>query len=367
MGARMIGILVAENKPPFQEKKFYARLGRCAASQNLALIVFSASAVDWENNQVVGYRYETEDGAWKKGKYALPDIIYDRFFCHLATSDVRCWISNVKKIRAMKPSRLLGNPIAGKWRMHRILSRHHEIKPYLPASVPYRGFETFIHWLQHRRHAVLKPVSGSCGRGILLVQAMGSGRFFVQGRDANNQVIQRYFSRASQLHDWIKHFMHGRPYIVQQYLTLTNHDQRTYDIRALVQKNEKGCWQLTGTAVRVGALGGLTSNLSGGGTAVRTVPFLQTLFPKSKAEQIYADICRLSAVIPPFLEQYFGRLAELGIDYGIDRDGRIWVLEVNSKPGRSVFEYIGDRAACHAAIIRPLSYARYLVDRQLGG
>ncbi|WP_277714094.1 YheC/YheD family protein [Paenibacillus mucilaginosus] len=71
--------------------------------------------------------------------------------------------------------------------------------------------------------------------------------------------------------------------------------------------------------------------------------------------------CRLAAELPEALEAGYGRFAELGIDFGVDRDGRLWLLEVNSKPGRSVFTLLGDARAAEAALLRPLQYAASLL------
>ena len=58
--------------------------------------------------------------------------------------------------------------------------------------------------------------------------------------------------------------------------------------------------------------------------------------------KIIQTIRDLSAQLPSLLEEGFGRLGELGIDFGVDTKGRVWILEVNSKPGRRAFTLTGD-------------------------
>lgn len=362
-----LGIMVAEKEPPFQESMYYKRMQAYGSRQKLNVIVFSAASINWDAKQVNGFRYHAVRKEWQERKMPLPHVIYDRMFHQNVSSIPRELASNVKRLREQKPSRLLGNPIAGKWRMQCILRRNSAFKKYLPATTPYYGSHSLTEWLQYRREAVLKPVSGSHGSGILHIKMAGVHEYDVKGRDANNQLLEHKFTASPALYTWIKHFINNRPYIIQQYLELLDHHEKTYDIRALVQKNQRGLWQLTGTAVRTGSANGFTSNLRGGGKAAATVPYLQAIFPKKTVLHLYESICRLSAMLPPFLESYFGRLAELGIDFGVDRSGRLWILEVNSKPGRSVFQLIGDQTAKRNAIMHPLNYARYLVDRQLGG
>jgi plasmid maintenance system antidote protein VapI len=79
------------------------------------------------------------------------------------------------------------------------------------------------------------------------------------------------------------------------------------------------------------------------------------------AKRLLADVQRLSARIALRLEQRFGRLAELGLDYGIEPDGTLWLLEANAQPGRRAFE--GDPEAARLASLRPIQYASLLANR----
>lgn len=69
----------------------------------------------------------------------------------------------------------------------------------------------------------------------------------------------------------------------------------------------------------------------------------------------------LSLTITRALEERYGRLGELGIDYGIDRSGNIWLLEVNSRPGRASFFQTRQPKCAFRSVNRPLEYARYLM------
>jgi hypothetical protein len=115
-------------------------------------------------------------------------------------------------------------------------------------------------------------------------------------------------------------------------------------------------------AVRRGQDGSLTSNLHGGGIAEPAGPFLARQFDAEKARSILSKLRELSVEIPEALENCHGRLAELGIDFGVDIQGNIWILEVNSKPGRSIFTYLEDPQARSKAVTNPIHYARFLLQ-----
>lgn len=54
-------------------------------------------------------------------------------------------------------------------------------------------------------------------------------------------------------------------------------------------------------------------------------------------------------------EQIDGTLGELGLDIGVDRNGRVWLFEVNAKPGRHIFLHPSLREAGRMS-------AKYITD-----
>jgi glutathione synthase/RimK-type ligase-like ATP-grasp enzyme len=177
--------------------------------------------------------------------------------------------------------------------------------------------------------------------------------------------VEKNFANENHALHWIREFTGQRGYIIQPFLHLYSRKGRSFDIRVLMQKNEKGLWMGTGIAVREGAAGSMTSNLHGGGKALPVLPYLSGQFGADQTERITEVLRQLSEMIPPILESHFGRLGELGIDFGIDTNGDIWLLEVNSKPGRTSIRQAGDPVSAVLASENPLRYARYLLLRQL--
>ncbi|MDU5948384.1 MAG: YheC/YheD family protein, partial [Paenibacillus macerans] len=60
----------------------------------------------------------------------------------------------------------------------------------------------------------------------------------------------------------------------------------------------------------------------------------------------------------------FGPLCELALDLAINKQGHIYVLEVNPKPAREVFMKSGDPDAYRKAIVRPLEYAMWVYKQK---
>lgn len=361
-----LGVMVCRRtgSPPFAEKEYLREL--CLASSCLGITVFVFFPEDKPdsvklNHLISGYTYRR--GGWEKRNFPVPDIIYDRclFKNTDETSSAAAFLSDLPYGRWSMWSR--GLP--GKIRVYNLLKREQCLSPYLPHTLSYNGSESLNQALSlFDGKLFLKPSGGSHGKHTLYVHCTGNEETVLQGRDRSNSIFKMTLPTC-ELSSWVKKFTGRRRFIIQPYLKLTSCAGKPYDVRVLVQKNARGRWATTGMAVRQGPAEGMTSNLHGGGTALPVPSFLESQFSAPVSDNIIACINQLSDLIPPILEGGFGRLGELGIDFGIDCFGKVWLLEVNSKPGRRAFRQTGDIPAAKLSVENPLRYARYLLLRQL--
>ncbi|MFD0679593.1 MULTISPECIES: YheC/YheD family endospore coat-associated protein [unclassified Paenibacillus] len=382
-----LGIMTTqiEGNPPFLNRGFYRRLTLAGIHAGFTVFVFSPQSIDWLTGKVRGYAYDSTTNQWLSRYSPFPNVVYDRcFFTNRQQYNEHR--TAVRRLREQHRSVFfLGYGLRGKWEVQHMLEQDGSFNSYLPRTEAMRSLRSVADWLRADDEVLLKPQSGSQGRGVLLVQRCGTGAadaqatagaaaqagasapaaapaFTVRGRDAHNRHVGRSFADAPALLRWLRRFTAQRSYLLQQYLLLQTRTGDAYDVRSLVQKNGAGLWQVTGMAVRRGQGGSLTSNLHGGGIVELAVPFLTRQFDPDTASSIVNKLHDLSLLIPEALEKYHGRLAELGIDFGIDVEGKIWILEVNSKPGRSIFTYLQDNHARIKALTHPIRYARYLLQ-----
>ncbi|MFC0214093.1 YheC/YheD family protein [Paenibacillus chartarius] len=304
-------------------------------------------------------------GGWRLADVPLPDYIYDRHFAANA-AEQSVYREALRELSAApgRVKRLLGAGLPGKRAVQRMLAKDAELSRYLTPTELFRSPRRLLALLDRYGELFLKPDGGSQGRGAFHIGlGDGSDRITVCGRTASNERFAYSFSERAAFIDWIHRRVQARPYLIQPYLTLYDRAGSPFDIRCLVQKDDSGQWQRTGMAVRRGVPGSVTANLHGGGEAEPAEPFLASEFGKETAKRIEGRLQQLSEIVPIVLESQCGRLVELGIDFGIDRSGRIWLLEVNSKPGRSCFARIGSPHTRRASVENPLRYARSLLRR----
>ncbi|MGG4552072.1 YheC/YheD family protein [Paenibacillus humicus] len=363
----IIGIMVSEcaGPLPFAEAAFCRQLCHIGRRQKMTIYVFCPGWVTPGSRSIPGYTFE--NGKWIRKPFPAPDIIYDRCISHDKRQQrrkQRCLAS----LSEQQPFVYLARALTGKWSVYQALKKHRFIAPYLPDTIRYESPEHLNRWLLAQEGgAFLKPQNGTHGKRTLHVQnikgSLGDG-LIITGRSGSNQLFRKKFRSKEDGLDWIHRFIANRAYLLQPYLRLNNSRDEPFDVRVLMQKNENGMWSMTGMAVRAGRKHSLTSNLHGGGTAHKAVPYLIKEFGEHRGIQTVRIIQRLAEAIPEHLESHFGRLAELGIDFGVEPGGHVWILEVNSKPGRSSFFRIGDMQGARKSVENPIQYARYLLLRK---
>lgn len=339
----------------FQEGGYFSQLIRAGRKQGLRVIVFSPLDIDWVHGTVLGF---TSTGSgWQSGRYPVPSIVYDRIFP--VRGQWQALWAHVARMRRVYHVRFMGRGLRGKWQFYLIARRFADLRPHIPETHLAAGPGVVIRMLGKYRCVFLKPVFGSGGKGIIRISRHGS-EYLVQ---TSGRAIRRVVS-AGDLPTVLAGI--GRRYLVQQGLDLAYLHHSTYDVRSIVQKNGEGQWQVTGKAARVGRRRSITSNLHTGGNARRVPSVLQECFA-GRAEEIEQEIDQLALRVAQVMDRAAGPLCDLGLDMGVDRQGKVWLIEVNSKPGRKVFNQTGDLVAREESIETPMAYARYLLQRHSQG
>ncbi|ULO05884.1 YheC/YheD family protein [Paenibacillus sp. 19GGS1-52] len=355
-----LGIMTGHRhgNPPITEPVFCSHLCRAAPLYNLDVLVFHPDGVAADGKTITGYCWK--DGSWQSTLSTPPDIVYNRCFYESPRERRKASAA----LAALSESLPWSRGLPDKWGVYEILRENRRAAVLLPETKLYTGSRILDTMLAEREYGIfLKPTAGSHGKRtlhVILQNKSSGGAMRIKGRDGANTPFQYTFDTLEEGLEWIQNFIGSRHYIIQPYLHLTSSEGQPFDVRVLMQKNGHGAWSLTGMVVRLGSHGSLTSNLHGGGTAVPALAFLSAEYGPT-GKYIMEEIATEAALLPPLLEARCGRLGELGLDFGLDRGGRIHLLEANSKPGRTAFRLTGDRRALRLANENPLRYARHLL------
>lgn len=129
-----------------------------------------------------------------------------------------------------------------------------------------------------------------------------------------------------------------------------------------MQKNEDGEWHTVGKAVRRGYKNGALANLSGGSDTLTFDTWFENI-PKKQQVVLLDDVFSITQSVPYYLDERYGPLFELGLDICLAKDGRIWILDINSKPGRKSILHVSPEKKEHLFTC-PLKRCKYLFSPQ---
>jgi glutathione synthase/RimK-type ligase-like ATP-grasp enzyme len=354
-----LGILATPSTkyPPFPDKSFYAYMAQAGKQIGLPVYVFLPNHIDFANKTVIAYRY-TPQKKWIKVRMPFPTFVYDRL------SNRQKYEAQIKALKANSSITFLGHVLGDKLKNHNHLIQHPGLAEHMPQTELVTSLQVIKDMLNTYEAVVIKPMRNSLGVGVMKITSKDNVHR-AEGRDFKNKIFHRTFPNRTALLFWVRNQLKNKM-ISQPYLELSTPEGIPFDIRVLVQKAGKGEWQETGRAVRAGVINGLTSNLCGGGKAHSCELFLQKYFSEEQLEKIRHDIDYIVKELPPFLESRHGRLVELGIDIGVDKKGKVWLIEVNSKPGRASFRRIDGGIYYRDVRLNPLRYAYYLARARKG-
>lgn len=329
----------------------FRRMIREAAGISAAAFTFTPGSWLPARRRLFGYR----PGAglrWQRVWFPLPDVVYDRAFRSPAV------VGTLVRLRRAGV-RVFNGRLGSKWRQTLIVRTDPELRPFVPPTRRLRSVSDLALFLSRYGAVYVKPTGGGMGKGIWRIERHGGG-YLVRHTDRLARVHGFRARSVRSIYRSIRRY--AGPFIVQPRLHLIRWEGAIADVRVLMQKNIAGQWQMTGAGVRAGRRAGIVSNLSGGGRSVPLHVVLEHVFPgePERIREITQQIPALALRIARRFERFIPLLGELGIDLGIDTQGRIWFLEVNSKTGRRLFHHLEGSAAGRDADRRPMEYASWL-------
>lgn len=356
-----IGIMTtnAVEYTPFPEANFYAELAAESAKNDIRLYVFFPESIQLQQKKMEGFQYV--NGQWVKAIFPFPQVVYDRVF--YTSKYYHKNKDTVRKFKEVSDVIFMNRGLPSKWEIYQQLRKDARIRSHLPRQELFTTKERLNSLLTKEQSIIIKPIAGGFGKKVLHV--ITGTPTILEGRNANNQFFRKSFRTQKEAITFLAPKLNRR-YLLQQYLELSTAEGNPFDIRIFSQKNANGHWSIIGKGVRLGPRHQLTSNIRGGGEAVSFQSFIRDMHP-SKYEQISTIVDQIGHLVPQILEKAYSPLFELGIDVGVDRFGAVWIIEANAKPGRKIFDLMGDQQAAQQVIKGPINYARFLLERNQGG
>lgn len=333
----LIGML-HYRKSPNQVRKAFA----CAAvakMEGVEFVYFSYSGVDFENNRIKGWKFR--GGNWEMEETGFPDVILNISGPkNEHQSEIR------KQLKEMIP--FTSFPVGNKMKVYKKVKKGNEFAEYLIPSVKLKRIEKVFSLIEKHKKIVIKPYSGNKGKKVLFLEKFDDLLLLTEGE--NKQLLSN-----EEVYKLVNDLKNEKRFLIQPFIECKTKAGLTYDFRLHVQKNGHGEWEITLIYPRISGSEKLVSNISSGGYRGE----LETFLLEEYGEQHFNMRRTLEHFAISFsyhLDKLYNRsFDELGIDIGVDQNQRIWIFEVNWRPGCKHREF--------EVAKRLVPYALYIINR----
>lgn len=336
----------------------FIELAKASQGMDVSLYFFADGHVHFENKYVVGLYYDFIQSIWRFKKFPFPHVLYDR----------GGGISNkskavIKKFREQGVENINGRHFFDKWDLYNRLSKLETMQSYLPVTIKGEKARDVVQVLNRYGRVYVKARRGSCGTGVIRIEKLGDDRF----RYHYSYGSSLFSGTVTEL-DLIKiidHYFAHYPFIIQKPIDLIKKEQSIIDFRSEVQKNAKGQIFVFGTTARIGRP---RAPIASNTREEDYYPFEK--FVKDtmnlrglKAFELQARVNRFLLTVFRAVEQVYGPFGEMGIDFGIDTQGRLWLIECNSKSAKVALYHAFGQQKVRQSFRNLLLYAQKLVEK----
>ncbi|MDG0032917.1 YheC/YheD family protein [Priestia sp. Y58] len=340
-----IGICVSKTKPLFE------RLAKERLEQypgDATLITFHIEDLNLARRNVRGGYLEKIGGEINRaeGVYPLPDVIY-----------LQCHVDNnvVKQVERVIGRKIFNSFIFDKWECWSLLAKDNELRNHLPDTKKLEYRTNLYPFLHQYKDIFLKPIDVSHAhnsRGIFRVKLQKKGKIKIFYRE-RNKMQEKSFKSYQKFQEWTLPSLSFGEYILQKGIDTVKNSKNATDIRINMNKNSKGQWEVSMILVRVAS--NISHVIPKFATTYSISNFIKTItYDKGKIEDVEKSVTDLGLKICRVLDKFGYHMADLGIDLGMDKNGHVWIFEINPLP----FPFRG--TIQDHSLIRPLEYASYL-------
>ncbi|MFC6334729.1 YheC/YheD family protein [Paenibacillus septentrionalis] len=217
-----------------------------------------------------------------------------------------------------------GRKIASKTVKQAALLSHPEISSHIPPSKSF-GYENLKQMLGTHHKVFVKPIVGTGGFGVIQVKKQANGYAF----QIRSSVYQ--YQSFDAMFQQLKKKMRNRSHMIQKGIDLLTIDGCPVDYR-VKYVYEYGRWRYRAIVGRKAKRGLAVTNLTQGGKLMKGAAAIAATLGSTAVQSKKAEMRRLTERCTAILTRKYPGLTHLGYDYGIDKNGKIWLFEVNTNP-----------------------------------
>ncbi|MDF2652401.1 MAG: hypothetical protein K0Q73_8206 [Paenibacillus sp.] len=350
MAYPIIGICVSKDRK-YVHHYVEKRLQSYKRDRGVTWIMLDRDSIKPEQSTVRGRRWDVRTQAFrsKNETFAFPQVIY-----------MQCVESQAKmnEIQQTRGCKIFNNWIFDKWQGWKLLAAHTSLRGFLPESRLLQKESELQAFLQQQRDVFIKPIApehGHSSNGIVRLKHSGDGSVEASySADLKMNFIT--FKSFKHSYEWLKPTLANKTYMMQQTIETEQFMNGVTDIRLHMNKNGRGQWEVSHLLFRIAHN---RSHIMPLQSMMLTMDKWKSMVPNEiqRIDQIEQDMIELGFRIGNAMDQSEFHMADIGIDLGMEKSGRLWIFEVNPLPTPMLKKL----EICRGdSLTMPLEYARYL-------
>lgn len=286
------------------------------------LFFFNLKGVDLAAHKIRG-THRTPAGEWRRATFAYPQALYKR---QAVTEENRTYASLLGQLRSRNTVYLNSQRQFDKWQVYQCLAQNPKLQPHLPLTWQITHWEQVLELAESNPVLYLKACRSGKGKKVLRLERVRKNKYrytwyvngLTRGRVGKHSLISQ-----------LAKFFGDRELIAQTAIDLVRVEERIVDFRAELQRNGSPRPQVVAIPVRIARTGSPITTHS----ASMALQKFHRRHPNCignlsdfsrRAQEVLEEVYTT-------IEGCMGRCGEMGVDLGLDRQGKIWIIEANSQ------------------------------------
>ncbi|WP_158282176.1 YheC/YheD family protein [Salipaludibacillus keqinensis] len=219
-----------------------------------------------------------------------------------------------------------------KYKMYLALKQNKSLEPALPHTMMWSE-NNFVTMLRNYHSVVVKPNNGKQGQKVYFVKKVGS-KYVVY---INKK--RKTFKKRKSVSNYLKRVTSKRNFIIQQEVDLARIDGKRFDFRIIVQRKKRNLpWVVNGVIIRRAGKGYKVTNRHRHGVII-PVEEARKKIPFDEKE-----VKKIAHLAAETLGRSFPNQKIFGVDIGLQKDGSLYIFELNRWPMLGGFRSLKDKS-----------------------
>ncbi len=348
----------------FEFRSFFRfnELARAGHRMSIPIYFFSVPNVDLEREMITGTYYDHAKEIWTQKEFQFPDVLYDR-----RGGGGKAVKERAREIRTrfeeLNILKVNSKSYFDKWDVFDRLKEHEEARSRLPQTKLYTNDVYLLKFLNKHTSIYLKSLRGSRGLQVMRLEKLGENQYSYSY--FHNEPIVGTVKSETELLRIVRAFFNQKDFVIQNEINVLTVDNCKVDFRAEVQRNENGELEAPAISARVA--------LDKSPITTHSEAYPHDQFILNTLKYTEDEFLKLNDQIHEFLftmyralEENYGSFGEIGIDFALDQEGRLWFIEANAKSAKVSLYKAYDQSTVERAFSNPLKYARYIYAKERG-